>query len=97
MCPGPLIPSPGSPIVNPRISIEDNPLTFEAKDLSGLGNEFKSRLNEITFPYEDLADFMVSNLGGNTTYKHKRVGIALPVGMQLEKTGWQLGQVGPRG
>ena len=92
MCPGPLIPSTGSLVEGLRVTIDVNPIKFVSKEPSEIGTEVRSRLNEITVHYEDIADIIVKNLEGNTIYKQKRVGAGLPIGVKLEKTGWQLDQ-----
>jgi len=95
-CPGPMIdtPTPGKLIENVKVSVDYMPfkLTPEEEQIpaeQGI-KILSAHMAEITIPYEDVANVTVSNLSANGLYRHKRVGYALPDGMKLEKTGWNI-------
>ncbi|CEJ12006.1 hypothetical protein BN1110_02301 [bacterium YEK0313] len=102
MCPGPMVPARDDRLhAGLRISTDTlpyplGPWTRFAPRLA-LALSMRAHLGEITVPYEDVADIVMRHLAPSGPFSRKRVGVALPLGMHLDKAGWRPGQRGADG
>lgn len=90
ICPGPMIPaSNGLPHQGLRVSTDIWPISpskisrFLPDIFTSLA--FKRIMPELTVSYEDTASVILDNLGQNSPFDRKRVGIALPSGTRQDK------------
>jgi len=97
-CPGPMIdsPTPGKLIENLRISTNYVPFVLTPEDEKIPAKDgiqiLKNHMHEVTLPYEDVANVIITHLAGNGPLRHTRLGLALPVGQALEKKGWSISE-----
>jgi hypothetical protein len=87
LCPGPMIEAPnGEPTKGLRLSIDQwpvqRPVYTYLLPKAALAFAFKQRVPELTISYEDAADVILSNLDRNGHFSRRRIGVALPVGLQ---------------
>lgn len=92
LCPGPMVDQPAVGVDRLRISVDTLP-TSMPDDVAGVPNEglmplFAQRIPEMIIPYADAASFMLANTSPYGSYTHRRVGLALPVGMRGHKEQW---------
>lgn len=102
MCPGPMVPAPeGVARGALRISTDTLPYPLGAwtrfAPRLALALSMRAHLGEITVPYDDVADIVMTHLAPAGPFARRRVGVALPVGAQLRKDGWRPGQRGSDG
>jgi putative NADH-flavin reductase len=87
MCPGPMVESPHGKLTNNlRISVDEMPYEYP-KWLAklpriALSLTMKQHLRETIVSYDDIANIIMTNLEASGIYSQKRVGVALPKGMQ---------------
>lgn len=89
LCPGPMVEGPGLGINRLRTSIDTLPVAVPSI-IKKLPNPlvlpfFASRIQEMIVAYEDAAALMLANLQSGGPMSHRRVGLALPVGMRGTK------------
>lgn len=90
-CPGPMIDEPAIGLGSMRVSIDHFPVhppawTRVAPQVL-LVPHFIRSVGQITVPYADVADLILSNLSPGGPFSRKRVGIALPKGKTKRKRG----------
>jgi uncharacterized protein len=90
LCPGPMIEAPnGEPTKGLRLSVDQWPVQrpgyTHLLPNAALAFAFKQKVPELTISYEDAADVILSNLERNGRFSRRRVGVALPAGMQNSK------------
>lgn len=91
LCPGPMVEAPdGEPTNVLRLSADrwpvERPGYTYLMPKAALAIAFKQRVPELTISYEDAADVILSNLDRNGRFSHRRVGVALPVGLRNFKS-----------
>jgi hypothetical protein len=76
----------GEPTKGLRLSVDQwpvqRPVYTYLLPKAALAFAFKQRVPELTISYEDAADVILSNLDRNGHFSRKRIGVALPVGLQ---------------
>lgn len=100
LCPGPMVDQPAVGVERLRVSVDTLP-TPMPDDVATVPNEgvmplFAQRIPEMIIPYADAASFMLANTSPDSVYTHKRVGLALPVGMTGHKEQWTAQPPSPR-
>ena len=96
MCPGPMVPArdgatPGPLRLSPdALPYPLGPWTRFAPRLA-LALSMRVHLGEITVPYDDVADIVMTHLAPAGRFSRRRVGVALPAGARLHKDGWRPG------
>jgi uncharacterized protein len=95
-CPGPMVAAPdGQPRGGLRIAPDIVPISLGGwagfAPRIALALAFKAHLPEITVPYEDVAELVMTHLDPGGPFARKRVGLALPAGETLTKSGWRPG------
>ncbi|HMQ03171.1 MAG TPA: SDR family oxidoreductase [Pyrinomonadaceae bacterium] len=89
LCPGPMVEGPGMGIDKLRTSVDTLPVAVPLI-IKKLPNPlvlpfFASRIQEMIVAYEDAAALMLANLQPGGSMSHRRIGLALPVGMRGRK------------
>lgn len=89
LCPGPMVPQGPLGLTRMRISLDRVPVPFSSllRYLPGalVLPFFVRRIPEMIISYADAAALIVANLTPSGELSHRRVGLALPVGMRGEK------------
>lgn len=89
-CPGPMVGEPAVGLGSMRVSIDRFPVeppvwTRHAPRIFVVPHFIKS-VGQITVPYTDVADLILSNLSPDGPFSRKRIGIALPKGLDKVQT-----------
>ena len=89
LCPGPMVEEPAIGLARMRISIDALPVQVSALARALPGPlflpVFGSLIPQMIVPYADAAALMLANLDRGNAMSRRRVGLALPVGMQGRK------------
>jgi hypothetical protein len=76
----------GEPTKGLRLSVDQwlvqRPAYTYLLPKAALALAFKQRVPELTICYEDAADIILNNLDRNGRFSHRRVGVALPIGLR---------------
>jgi putative NADH-flavin reductase len=88
-CPGPMVDEPPIGLGSMRVSLDCFPIrppswTKIAPRILTVPHFIKS-IGQITVPYEDVSELMLSNLSPGGAFSRKRIGIALPAGQTKHK------------
>lgn len=88
-CPGPMVDEPAVGLGSMRVSIDRFPVelpawTRRAPRMFVVPHFIKS-VGQITVPYTDVANLILSNLSPDGPFSRKRIGIALPKGQTKRK------------
>lgn len=88
-CPGPMIDEPAIGLGSMRVSIDHfpvhPPVWTRVAPRALLVPHFIRSVGQITVPYADVADLILSNLSPDGPFSRKRTGIALPIGQTKYK------------
>jgi hypothetical protein len=95
LCPGPMVDHPAVGldrlrITTDRVPIEMPPDPDHLSPMELIPN-FIARLPEMIVPYADAAAVMLAHVSRGGSMSRKRVGLALPIGMQGKKDQWRSG------
>jgi putative NADH-flavin reductase len=89
LCPGPMVDAPAVGVDRLRISLDTLPVQVPSSARNLLDDQlvplFASLIPQMIVPYADAAAVMLANLGRGSAMSRHRVGLALPVGMHMQK------------
>ena len=91
LCPGPMVDQPALEANRLRISLDILPVDVPASagaPTDSLLPVFASLIPQMTVSYSDAAAVMLANLDRGNRMSRHRVGLALPAGMQRQKSQW---------
>lgn len=92
LCPGPLVPQQALGLARMRITLDRVPVELPSFTRSLPGALvlpfFIRRVPEMIVSYADAAALILANLTPSGGMSHRRVGLALPLGMRGEKPQW---------